>query len=171
MKKTLVVNMNYVDIEGDILDLSCDDSGIIYSISKEIEEEISVDYVDENTRGKLKGCKYDACTFFFSLNSMWRKRQKISNIKEVKNYLKDGGKIYLWDVNKERGKKINNKVEIILPNGKIKGGVLRNNNILTKCNYEEILNILEKYYIIEDSKVWEEMFFIKAKYKNNIRKE
>ena len=165
MKKTLVVNMNYVDIEGDILDLSCDENGVIYSISKDIEAELSVDYVDENSREKLKGRKYDACTFFFNLNNMWRRRQKDSIIKEVKNYLKEDGKIYLWDVNKERGKKIDNKVEIILPNGKIKGGVLRNNNIFTSCNYEEILKILEKYYIIEDSKVWEEMFFIKAKYK------
>ena len=60
---------------------------------------------------------------------------KESIIKEVTGYLKDNGKVYLWDVNKKRGKRLNNKVEIILPNGKIKGGVLKNNNLLSSCNF------------------------------------
>lgn len=154
--------MNYVDIEGDILDLSCDESGVIYSISKDIEQEISVDYIDESRRHELKGRTYDACTFFFNLNNILTKKKRQRLIKEVSKYIKTGGKIFLWDVNKKRGKIINNKVEILLPNGKIKEGTLKNNNLLSKCNYDEILKMLKKYYTIEENKLWEEMFFIKG---------
>jgi len=165
MGKTLVVNMDYLELEGDILDISEGNAGIIYSISKDIEEELSVDYVDESNKSILKGREYDACTFFFNLNKVWGNRKREGLVKEVTHYIKENGKIFLWDVNKERGNRVDNKVEIILPSGEVKGGLLRNNNPISCCSFEETIKIIEKYYIIEETKVWQEMFFIQGRKK------
>ncbi|NLK96400.1 MAG: hypothetical protein GX275_14640 [Clostridiales bacterium] len=165
MKRTLVVNMNYVDIYGDVLDVSNDDLGVIYNMYKDIEDELSIDYVDSENKRKLKGRKYDACTFFFSLNKIWSDRGKEVILKEVTDYLNCNGKIFFWDINKSKFKSVDSNIKILLPSGKIRGGSVINYNPLCYSNYEKMLKILEKYYIIEDTKVWNEMFFIQGRKK------
>lgn len=163
MGKTLVINMKDIVIEGDILDVAGDTIGIIYNISKEIDDEISVDYVDGENKSLLKHRKYGACTFFFNLNKVWGSRKKDRIIKEISQYLNKDGEIYVWDINKERGKIVDNKVKVILPNEKVKEIEFKNYNPLLTCSFEEVKKILEKYCKIEETKVWEDIFFIKAK--------
>jgi len=50
-----------------------------------------------------------------------------------------------------------------LPNSKIKEFTFKNLNILLSSNIEEIKKILEKYFEIEETKAWEDVFFIKGK--------
>ncbi len=95
MGKTLVINMKDIVIEGDILDVAGDITGIIYNISKEIDDEISVDYVDGENKSLLKHRKYGACTFFFNLNKVWGSRKKDRIIKEISQYLNKDGEIYI----------------------------------------------------------------------------
>ena len=156
MGKTLVINMKDIVIEGDILDVAGDITGII-------DDEISVDYVDGENKNLLKHRKYGACTFFFNLNKVWGSRKKERIIKEISQYLNKDGDIYVWDINKERGKIIDNKVKVILPNEKVKEIEFKNYNPLLTCSFEEVKKILEKYCKIEETKVWEDIFFIKAK--------
>lgn len=165
MGKTLVINMDYLELKGDILDISEENAGVIYSISKDIEEELSVDYVDESNKQVLKGREYSACTLFFNLNKLWGNRKKEALVKDVTKYIKKEGKIFLWDINKEVGQKIFNKVNFICPNGTVRSGTVKNNNLLSCCSFEETIKIVEKYYIIEETKVWQEMFFIKGRKK------
>lgn len=166
MNKTLVVNMSYFNLNGDILDISCDEYGIIYNLSKDVIDEISLDYVDENNKKLLYDRKYDACTFFFNISKIFSNRKRRKMIKEVSQYIKKEGHIYLWDVNKDIRENVNSKIEIILPNGNVKTGILKNNNPFIKCGYDEIIDIVKQYYIIEETRVWENMFFIKGRKEN-----
>ena len=163
MGKTLVIDLEDIILKGDILDVGEKNLGIIYSISKEAEEELSLDYVSGESKIELKDRKYDACTFFFELNKLWTNLEKEKLIKEVSSYLNEFGEIYVWDINKERGKVFNNKVKVILPNGKIKEFIFKNLNVLLSSNLEEIKKILEKHFDIEETKAWEDVFFIKGK--------
>ena len=163
MGKTLVIDLEDVILQGDILDVGEKNLGIIYNISKEAQDELSLDYVSSNMKIELKDRKYDACTFFFDLNKFWTSLEKENLIKEISSYLKKDGEIYIWDINKERGKVFNNKIKIILPNGKVKEFTFRNLNVLLSSNIEEIKKILEKYFEIEETKAWEDVFFIKGK--------
>ena len=162
MGKTLVINMNNVYIKGDILDVAKENTGIIYNISKETEEELSIDYIDADNKNILRRREYDACTFFFNINSIWGIKKRESLFKEVCAYLKETGEIYIWDINKERGNFIDNKVEVVLPRNKVKSIVLKNYNPLITCSFEEVKKILEKYYEIVETKMWEDIFFIKG---------
>lgn len=162
MEKTLIINMDYFNAEGDILDITNDKSGIIYNLTKDVLDEISVDYVDDYNKDILDKRRYDICTFFFNLNEVWSNRKRECIIKEVSEYLKKNGKIYLWDINKERGKVINSKVKIKMPNNIFKERDVVNLNPLIECSYSDIEKILSKYFVINEEKVWEDMFYIKA---------
>lgn len=163
MGKTLIIDLEDIVLRGDILDVGEKNLGIIYNISKEAKDELSLDYVSSYTKIELKDRKYDACTFFFDLNKMWTSLEKEKLIKEISSYLKECGEIFIWDINKERGKVFNNKIKVILANGKVKEFTFKNLNVLLSSNIEEIKKILEKYFEIEETKAWEDVFFIKGK--------
>jgi hypothetical protein len=163
MGKTLVINLEDVIFQGDILDVGEKNLGIIYNISKEAKDEISLDYVSSDSKVDLKDRKYDACTFFFELNKIWTSLEKERLIREISSYIKESGEIFIWDINKERGKIFNNKIKVILQNEKVKEFTFKNLNILLNSNIEEIKKILEKYFEIEETKEWEDVFFIRGK--------
>lgn len=171
MGKTIFINMNDVKIEGDILDLSSKNSGIMYSISKDVEDELCVDYVTSDDRELLNKRKYDACTFVFNLNNILGLRRKDKVVKEVINYLKDDGEIYIWDINKDVGKIIDYRMNVALPNGDLKRVLLKNYNPIVTCKFEEIKKVLEKYAEVKETKVWEDIFFIKAVKKKSEQRE
>ena len=92
-------------------------------------------------------------------------------LKKITESLKDNGSIYLWDMNKTRGEVVDYKIKVILPNNKIKEGVIKNLNPLISCNFEEIKKILSKYYIIKEEKQWEDVFFLNGVKKKDIKSE
>lgn len=93
-------------------------------------------------------------------------------IKEVYKYIKLGGEILIWDINKERGKVFNNKIKIILPKSNIKEFNFKNLNVITSSNIEETKKILEKYFNIEETKAWEDIFFLRGKkLETNVKEE
>ena len=164
MGKTLIINMSNIKLEGDILDVSGDNTGIIYNISKDVDDEICVDYVNSENSKEIQH-KYDACTIFFKLSNLWSNKSRELLIKEVTSYVKKDGKVYIWDLNKERGKIIDNKVRVLLPNGKDKETSFKNYNPLTTCKFDEVKKKLEKYCEIEETKVWENIFFLQGRIK------
>ena len=70
MGKTIIINLEKVNINGDVLDVGENNLGIIYNLTKEVQEEMSLDYVNDETKVELRNSAYDACTFFFELNNL-----------------------------------------------------------------------------------------------------
>ncbi|NLL29656.1 MAG: hypothetical protein GX258_01085, partial [Clostridiales bacterium] len=99
MSKTLILNLRDTKLEGNILDVG-ESFGVIYNISKDIFGEIAVDYVASDNNNKIMENDYDTCTMFFYLSSLWSNSNKARLLEEVTKYLKVGGKIYIWDINK-----------------------------------------------------------------------
>ena len=163
MKKQLVIDMSDLDMEGDILDVAKENTGIIYDISKEIEQEISVDYVEDESKRLLKGRKYDICTMFFNLNNLYFNWERERLLRDITKYIKNNGKIYVWDINKKRMQIVRDKINIITSFNSIKQGEIVNNNLFSSCNYDKILEIMKKYFIIKEAKTWQDMFFIEGR--------
>ncbi|WP_294364351.1 hypothetical protein, partial [uncultured Clostridium sp.] len=107
--------------------------------------------------------KYDTCTIFFYLSNLWMESSRADLIKEVNKLIKVGGEIYIWDINKEIRDRINNKIIAVLPSGKYKEFEFKNLNPIIRSNIEENKKLLEKYYIIEETKLWEDIHFIRGK--------
>ncbi|MEG2291206.1 MAG: hypothetical protein RSC24_14625 [Clostridium sp.] len=162
MGKTMILNLADVKLSGDVLDVG-ESFGVIYNLYADAEDEVAVDCIGSENSHLLTGEDYDTCTIFFHLSSMWSMNSRIKLIEEATKYLKVGGQIYIWDINKEVGKVSNNKINALLPSGKIKEFEFKNLNPLCKSDIEDTKIMLEKYYKIEETKLWEEIYYIKAK--------
>ncbi|WP_411168843.1 hypothetical protein ACH36K_17345 [Clostridium sp. MB05] len=161
MGKTIVLNLSDVKLNGDILDVG-ESFGVIYNISKDVMDEISVDYVGAENSNRLKEEDYDTCTMFFHLSKLWNNSSRLKLIEEVTKYIRVGGSIYIWDINKEIKSIVNNKIMAVLPSGKVREFEFKNLNPLIKSDMEENKKFLEKYYEIEETKLWEDIHFIKG---------
>ncbi|MGL5354038.1 MAG: hypothetical protein ACRDA5_12040 [Clostridium sp.] len=161
MGKTMILNLADVKLKGDVLDVG-ESFGVIYNLSTDTEEEVAIDYVGSENRHLLTKEGYDTCTIFFHLSSMWSMSSRVSLIKEVTKYLKVGGEIYIWDINKEVGTVINNTINALLPSGKLKEFEFKNLNPICKSSIDDTKIMLEKSYEIEETKLWEDIYFVKA---------
>ena len=111
----------------------------------------------------LKERSYDNCTIFFALSNIWGDYQREKLLQKISRSIKSGGSIYIWDINKEIGKLFNNKIRVILPSEKIKEFQFKNLNPMTSSSIEETRKILSGQFDIEEEKVWEDIYYIKAR--------
>ena len=114
MGKTIILNLSGIKLTGDVLDVG-ESYGVIYNISKDAIDEVSVDLLEGTIDEKNTYGEYDTCTVFFYLSSIWRESNKVNLIREASKLVKVGGEIYIWDINKEVGEVSNNKVMAVLP--------------------------------------------------------
>ena len=161
MGKTIILNLSGVKLTGDVLDVG-ESYGVIYNLSKDTIDEVSVDMLEGTIDEKNTYGEYDTCTVFFYLSSIWRDSNKFNLIKEASKLVKVGGEIYIWDINKEIGEVSNNKVMAVLPSGKTKDFEFKNLNPLSKSNIDDTKKMLSNIYDIKEEKVWEDIFFIRA---------
>lgn len=162
MGKTMILNLSDIKLKGDVLDIG-ESFGVIYSLSTDVDDEVAVDYIGSEHSHLLTGEDYDTCTMFFHLSSMWSMHSRVKLIDEVSRYLKVGGEICIWDINKDVGSVVNNKINAVLPSGRLKEFEFKNLNPLCKSNIEDTKIMLEKSYKIEETKLWEDIYYIKAK--------
>lgn len=161
MGKTIILNLSDIKLKGDVLDVG-QSYGVIYNISKDALDEISVDLLEGSINEKNTYGEYDICTVFFYLSSLWRDYNKVNLIKEISKLVKVGGSIYIWDINKEIGEVFSNKVMAVLPSGKTKDFEFKNLNPISKSNIDDTKRILGDMYCIKEEKVWEDVFFIRG---------
>ena len=162
MGKTIILNLSGVKLSGDVLDVG-ESYGVIYNLSKEVFDELAIDYVEDNNKDILLSEGYDTCTIFFYLSDIWREGGRAKLIEDVTRFVKKGGNIYIWDINKEIGKVFNNKIRAVLPSEKIKEFEFKNLNIMSKSNLEDTKKLLEPNYKITEEKIWEDIYFVKGK--------
>lgn len=160
MDKTIVINMQDINFNGDILDVGGENYGIIYNIKKYLDREIAIDYV-ESSEG-INGPEYDTCVLFFSLGKMGSSKDREELLKDIYPLLKEEGEVYLWDMVKQKNRVYKNNIKVILPGDKIKEFTLRDINFLKEWGEAQGKKTLEKYFEIQETKVWEDIYYIKA---------
>lgn len=161
MGKTIILNLSNVILEGDILDVG-ESYGVIYNLSKEAFDELAIDYIEDDNKEMLLSEGYDTCTIFFYLSNIWREGGKAKLIDDVTRFVKKGGCVYIWDINKDIGKVFSNKIRAVLPSEKVKEFDFKNLNIMSKSNLEDTKKLLESNYKITEEKIWEDIYFVKG---------
>lgn len=163
--KRLIVNLKYANLKGDVLDISSDNSGIIYSLikSNNLEKKnINVDYFSDNNQHL-----YDSAAIFFTLGSLG-KLESQELIKDVYKSIKEDGEIYIWDRIKAKGDIVHDNVVAKMPNGKEKYFNVMNLNPFYEFNIDKCKNLLNKYFKIEEKVIWDKVIYIKAIKRNNL---
>ncbi|NMM62773.1 class I SAM-dependent methyltransferase [Clostridium sp. P21] len=170
MKKEIYLNMKNEIFKGNVLDIGFENSGIIYNICKEENEEINIDYVtgkEEETN--IRDNFYDICILFFSFSSIWFKMNKKSFIKDIYNYLNKEGILYVWDIDKGYKKIFNGNINVTTPGDKVKKIKIRDLNIFKDNSKDNTVKILENYFNVIEGTVSDGVYYIKAKKKDIIK--
>ncbi|WP_125153834.1 class I SAM-dependent methyltransferase [Clostridium rectalis] len=166
MKKELLLNLENEEFRGNTLDIGINNTGVIYNILKNFNKDIEVEYIsDKGEEEKIAKGFYDNCMLFFTLSSIWLKLSKKKLIYNIFNYLNEDGYIYIWDIDKGYRKIVDYNIKINLPHKKIREMYLRDINILKDNSKNSTCNILKDYFIIEDMKENDGVYYIKAKKK------
>ncbi|MDF2880844.1 MAG: hypothetical protein K0R54_1401 [Clostridiaceae bacterium] len=167
----IFINFEKEIFKGNILDIGLDNYGIIYNIIKNYDDKINVDYINgQQNKNNIEENFYDSCILFFAINGITFNNRKKHILNEISKYLKNGGNLYIWDINKGFGKLFKGTLKIAMPKGEIKKLKLNNYNLLSNNSYENIVQLLKNKFNIIDCQSSNEIYYIKAE-KINTRKE
>ena len=164
MNNTIFINLEKENIKGNVLDVGFINYGIIYPLFKNGEDEISVDYVEGKSEfNKIEKDFYDNCIVFFSLGEIRFSHNKNKVLKDLAEYIKKDGILYLWDIDKPISKIFHKRIKIMLPDREFKQIVIKDYNILRKRSFNGIKKLIEKYFEIIDYKHSDNIYCIKGK--------
>ncbi|MGL4761329.1 MAG: hypothetical protein ACRC6T_11300 [Sarcina sp.] len=158
--KRTVVNLKYIDLKGDLLDVSLDEAGVIYNLIKsKNKEEVNLSYLHEAKDTKEK---FDCATIFFSLGKLGKVDSKLL-IEDISKLIKSEGELYLWDRIKAKNEIIRDNILVKMPDETERKFQLMNLNPFYEFNYSRCVEFLENEFLIEESLIWDNVIYIKAK--------
>lgn len=169
MIREVMLDMSNINFKGNTLDVGIDNYGIIYNILKQTEDEISVDYYVEDFNDEYRN-QYDNGVLFFSLSQI-NKKNMDDVLKNIWNNIRFGGNLYLWDREKNKKETVNDKINVIMPNGEEKEIKFIDNSISSEFNIENTKKTLEKYFEIQETRVCDKILFMKAIKRGSIKDE
>lgn len=169
MNKEIELELSQEMFNGNVLDIGVNNNGIIYNVYKHFNKDIEVEYINgkEEEENIEKGY-YDSCVLFFTLSSVLFKINKRSLLKNINEYLKEGGCVYIWDIDKGYNRIFMDRIKILLPEEKVKEINIKDINMFKDNSKETILKLLGEYFNVTDLKEKEGLYYIKAQKKNNI---
>lgn len=159
-----MLDLRELKIEGDVLDVVSGNYGSIFNLIKRGPEYDELDYIDGKRNEKdIKENHYDNCVLFFTINSLFKRREKNDLFKGISQYLKDDGVLYIWDFDKGYNKMFNCKINVLLPEDITKEIVIKDNNLFKNNSKKSNLQMFNKYFTIED--MWDKdgLYYIKGK--------
>lgn len=162
--KEYVIDLRDICLKGNVLDVSNNNYDIVYSLFKETFQEVSVDYVEENS-DLVEVEFYHNVIMFFYLGRLWTNGDRGNIIKGILKNMKPDGELLLWDIDKKYGETFNGKIITLLPNDKKKEIIVKDYNPLKELRKETVERIICPYFDITEQKSWGEIYYIRAKKK------
>lgn len=162
MKENKLLVIKEEVFKGNLLDIGMENYGVIYNAYKGLNQEISVDYLDEREESTIRHGYYDNCILLLSLSKIFFEKTKLRLIGEVSKYLNENGNLYIWDIDKKIGEIWNEKIKIQTPDNKTKYVRIMDLNLLRDNSKENTLKLLKKHYDIIDFSCEHGVYYIKA---------
>lgn len=164
----IVINMENEIFRGNLLDVGTDNYGIIYNIYKQYNEDSNLEYINgAEEKENIKEGYYDNCILLFSFSNIFFKKNRMSLIRDIYRYLKEGGNVYIWDIDKKLKETFNGKIKILLPGEKVKNISIKDLNLLKDSSIDTTIKLLDSYFEIKDLKSSDGVYYIKGKKKIN----
>ncbi|MCR1974108.1 class I SAM-dependent methyltransferase [Clostridium sporogenes] len=164
----IVINMENEIFRGNLLDVGTDNYGIIYNIYKQYNEDSNLEYINgAEEKENIKEGYYDNCILLFSFSNIFFKKNRMSLIRDIYRYLKEGGNVYIWDIDKKLKETFNGKIKILLPGEKVKNISIKDLNLLKDSSIDTTIKLLDPYFEIKDLKSSDGVYYIKGKKRIN----
>jgi hypothetical protein len=171
-KKEVYINLEDEKLKGNVLDVSLDNQGIIYNLCKNSNEDIKIEYIQNNDQANsIINEYYDIVALFFTIERLGINKHIKGLLEEVTRYLKVGGQIIIWDLEKSRWKYSNFNLNVLLPGKNQKSINIKNYNIFKETSGEKIKNLLEKDFDIIELISRDNIYYIRGNKKGRTRDE
>ncbi|MGL4740134.1 MAG: hypothetical protein ACRC41_04925 [Sarcina sp.] len=151
--KRSLVNLNYLDIQGSVLDVSINNN-IIYNLLNKNNENFNQE-IDKNNMN------YEVATIFFSLGLLTVEERK-QVINDLYAKLRTNSYIYLWERVKRKKEIVYDKIIVKLPDNSEDEFVYMNLNPFSDFNISDCMKIVSSKFYIEEKMVWDGIIYIKA---------
>lgn len=162
------INFEREIFKGNVLDVGLKNYGIIYDVCKKNDEAIDIDYVEGKDEKKYIGKNaYDSCVAFFALKDLTLDSAKKKFFKDMHDFMKDDGIMYLWDIDKSVFRTFRGKFKVALPDVKVKEIEINDFNILSDNSCDKICSIMGSYFDIKEIKRSNNVYYIKAQKKGS----
>lgn len=168
MAKEIFINLEKEVFMGNVLDIGFENNGIVYDLCKNTDDNITIDYINgTGEKSRIEKNYFDSCVMFFSLMEFKTKRSKLKFFKEISEYIKKDGILYLWDVDKPRFKTLLIKINVFIPSKKRKKIAINAVNPIIDASCENTRRLLQTYFDIIDLKCSDNIYYIKAQKKGS----
>jgi ubiquinone/menaquinone biosynthesis C-methylase UbiE len=181
MKDSVTVDLAELRLYGEVIDLGCESSGVIYRALK--NQSVCMDNNDETavtveepdntedfnwvkgrpTKLPFKDSSFDNAAAFFSFSHIKNKRSINKTMKEIARILRKNGKLFIWDMNITSlsfWKKI--RINTKLPGNESAVFDIRCSGFPGSFDIETMIPIVQKYFILNELKDQGEYFYIEA---------
>lgn len=166
MEGNSVIDLRELQLSGDVLEIGRDENYIVYNFLKEQGEDISVDIVENEKKFKEESKeKYDNIVLFFFLSTLNSKKEKLELIKEIKEYIKTSGGLYIFDIEKKSLKPYKNKIKILFSEENYKELFIVETNPLLISNLNGVEELIKEDFYIKKSKSLEGVFYLQGERK------
>lgn len=158
--KRTVVNLKYLDLKGDVLDVSLDETGVIYNLIKSKNScDITLSYLKSSNQ---ESEQFDCCTVFFSLGKLSKGDSKVL-LEDIEQLMKKNGDLYIWDRIKTKSEIVRDNIFVKMPDYTEKKFQLMNLNPFYEFNFERCEELLKNKFLIKETLIWDNVIYIKAK--------
>ena len=168
LSKQYELDLSEVNFSGDIIDIGKENYGIVYLLTKALDDETCVDYYGEED--KISDV-FNNVILFFNLCKIANNSSREELIEEAYNLLDEEGNILIWDYEKNLKEIANLKINVKLPKNTERSFNYKDFNILNKFTLEDGKKILEKHFFIEEIQLYDKIYFIKGKKKGRKQDE
>lgn len=180
IENDIIVDLTDFSLQGEVLDMGFESKGAIYRALRQrilydthFETAASMDSCADiedcqwvygyPEKLPFKDNTFDAATAFFSISFLKRKYIRNKVIKEVARALKDGGKLYIWDMNTDfKLIKPKKKIKILLKGGEEIVLELKGDRVPRCFSLYSITPVISRYFKIVDEKDFGGHFYIEA---------
>lgn len=159
----VILDMSNINLSGDVIEISSNNYNIIYNNYKKNNKNYEIEYIfNKNKRELLTNNSYDICIVFFTLKDIFLKHSKKNIINKIYDILRDNGKLYIWDINKQYFKIANNNIDLVISQSVIKSIKVKSYNIFMDNSCNTIIKIIKQKFNIVNVECRDGIFFIIA---------
>ncbi len=151
---------------GNVLDITYNSQGIIYSANKYYDDYIEIDYLENDIEECDLKNYYDSCIIFFSLRRYNSKSSRRKLFKRVHEMMSTDGYIYIWDIRKELFKVWMKNIKVVLPDKTIAKLQINDLNLFEEIAPEKVIESVKEYFEIVENINSKDYFKIVAKRKD-----
>jgi hypothetical protein len=157
-----MIDLKDIKLSGKVIDIGCENYGIVYNICKNSDSDIKVEYIEEEKGQQIFLEEYNTAVLFFTLGRIKLKANKKKLINQSYNYLMHKGEILIWDIDKPNMQIADSNLKFRLPDNKLKKINIKDYGLFRNNSKDSLLKIIHPFFDIVELKCYDNIYYIKG---------